>query len=302
MDQWLRNLIVKKWRIKGFSFTFLDILLAVCITGTGVMLRLSVMEYTPVTPAKMAAMALDFVLAVFGAALVYSYTAHRNKAFLTYAILVIYPTMVANSALWGKNSIYYAFLFFLGLYLYLRGMKVLALFSAAAGTVIAVSGMTLSTKTLTLGWPNIFELIGKGMFVELYNPVSLLCLAGMLLTLGYVFVKKQVIVTKDLALQLFLFLAILVPFFAPSMPAWAGYTADIAALLYCMRWPKKFYIPMLHLIVSYCAYANVLNGETKLPMVVYSVILLVLMVDVGVGLCRSVIVPDHHGQRSLNRK
>lgn len=288
MDQWLRDLIAKKWSLKGFSFTFLDILLAVCITGTGVMLRLAVVEYTPTDLAKLTAMGLDFVLAVFGAVLVYSYTAHRNRAFLTYAILVIYPTMVANSALWGKNSVFYAFLFFLGLYLYGKGMKALAYLSTAAGIVIAVSGMTLSMKVLTLGWPGIFEIIGKSMFVDLYNRVSLLCLAGMLLTLVYVFVKKQVAVTKDLALQLFLFLAILVPFFAPSMPAWAGYTADIAALLYCMRWPKKFYIPMLHLIVSYSAYANVLNGETKLPMVVYSVILLALLVDVGVGIYKGI--------------
>jgi len=82
----------------------------------------------------------------------------------------------------------------------------------------------------------------------------------------------------------------LVPFFAPSMPAWAGYTADIAALLYAMCWVKKFYIPMLHLIVSYCAYANVLNGESKLPMVVYAVILLLLLADVGIGIYRTVQV------------
>ena len=39
---------------------------------------------------------------------------------------------------------------------------------------------------------------------------------------------------------------------------------------------------MLHLIVSYSAYAYAINGETKLPMVVFSVILLGILVNVGV--------------------
>lgn len=288
MDQWLRDFIVKKWKVGSFSFAFLDVLLAVCITGTGMLLRLAVVEYTPTGLEKMAAMVLDFVMALFCGVIVYNLTAHRLKAFLTYAILVIYPTMVANSALWSKNSILYAFLFFVGLYLFLKGQKWLAAICTAAGTFIAVSGMYVSPYALNLGWPNFYEIIGKKMFVELYNQVSVLILAGMLLTLIYIGLRKQVVVTKDLALQLFLFLAILVPYFAPSMTACAGYVADIAALLYAMRWLNKFYVPMLHLIVSYCAYARILNGETKLPMVVYAVILLILLVDVGVGIYKTV--------------
>ena len=45
---------------------------------------------------------------------------------------------------------------------------------------------------------------------------------------------------------------------------------------------------MLHLIVSYGAYAYVINGETKLPMVLYSVILLLLMMDTGAGIYREI--------------
>lgn len=289
MDQWLRAFIYKKWKAGNFTFSFLDVLLALCITGTGVVLRLAVVNYTVTDVSKLGAMVLDFLLAVFVGAIVYALTdRNRNKAFLTYAILAVYPTMVANSALWGRDSIYYAFLFFLGLYLLVRGQKVSGYLSIAAGIVVAASWSRISLKTLTLGWPNIFEMTGKKMFVDLYNQAAVLFLAGLLVTLIYVFKEKKVVITKDLYLHLFLFLAILIPFFLPSMPAWAGYTADIAALVYAMRWTKKFYIPMLHLIVSYSAYANVINGATKLPMPLYSVILLALLVDVGMGIYKEV--------------
>ena len=290
MDEFLRNLIIKEWKLGKLKFTFLDALLAVCITGTGLMIRLAMTkyEYTVTDSRKLGAMLIDFILAFFCAEIVYEYTRHRNKAFLTYSIFLIYPTMIANSALYGENSVYYVFFFFVGLYYFVNNFekkgKWLGLLGIAAGAAGAAARFRLSSESLNLGWPNFYEIIGKEAFVDLYNQVSLLCLLGILFTIAYVFVKQGIDITKDLALRLFLFLALLIPYLAPSMPAWAGMTADIAALIYCMRWPKKFYVPMLHLIVSYSAYAYAINGETKLPMVLYSVILLFLLMDTGVGI------------------
>ncbi len=290
MDEFLQRLIVKNWKIGKLTFTFLDALLAVCITGTGIMLRLAVVEYTVTDSQKLGAMIIDFILAFYCGEIVYEYTRHRNKAFLTYAILVIYPTMIANSALWGKNSVYSVFFFFVGLYYFVlhdkERKKWLGLLAAAVGAVRALAVFRLSSESMNLGWPNFYEIIGKEAFVELFNQVSVLCLFGILFTMLYVFVKRRIEITKDMALRLFLFLAILIPYLAPSMPAWAGMTADIGALVYCMRRPRKFYVPILHLIVSYSAYAYALNGETKLPMVLYAVILLALLVDTGVGIFR----------------
>ena len=281
MDAYLRDLLVKKWNIGKFSFSFLDALLAVCITGTGVMLRLSVIGYTATDWDKISAMILEFLLAVWGGMIVYFYTGARLRAFLTYAVLVIYPSIIANSALWNRGSVFYAWFFLLSLYLRVKGAGVRAGLSAAAGAVIALSRMRVSTQNLTLGWPNLYEIVGKSMFVDLYNRVSLLVLAGLLLTGIYLYIKKKVKLTGTLALQLFVFLSILIPYLAPSMPAWAGYTADIGLLLYAMYRPGKFYLPMLHLIVSYSAYANVINGTSKLPMSLYAVILLAVLTDVG---------------------
>lgn len=289
MDEFLRNLVVKKWKINNLKFSFLDALLAVCITGTGIMLRLAVIEYTRTDISKLVAIMMDWFLAILCGAMVHDYTKSRNRAFLTYAILVIYPTLIANSALWGKNSSYYVYFLFLGVYCYGKGEKWRGIIATVVAAALAAVRFELSAKTLSLGWPNFYEIIGKEMFVELYNQVSLLCLCGILFTIAYIFVKRKVMMTKDMTLRLFFFLALLIPYLAPSMPAWAGLTADVAALVYCMRWPMKFYVPMLHLIVSYSAYANVINGETKLPMVLYAVILLALLMDTGTELYKEVL-------------
>ncbi len=235
-------------------------------------------------------------MAVLCGAIVYHHTRRRNRAFYTYAILVIYPTMVANGALWNVNCVYYVILFFAGFYLFIRGFRFLGAFSALSGLVVALYRMWLWYQSLSVdypeslsrGWPNFYEIIGGEAFVNLYDKVFVLFLAGIFLTMIYVFSKKKIRITQDVALLLFLFLAVLIPYFAPYMPAWAGYTADVAALLYCMRRKERFYLPLLQLIVSYSAYAYIINGETKLPMATFSVILIGVLVNVGVDLFREV--------------
>ena len=64
MDEFLRNFISRKWNVRGVTFTFLDLLLAVCITGTGLALRSTVIEYTPTDTWKLCAVVLEFALAV----------------------------------------------------------------------------------------------------------------------------------------------------------------------------------------------------------------------------------------------
>ena len=65
MDEFLRGLLIKKWKLGSLEFTFLDALLAICITGTGVMMRIAVKGYTVTDNQKMGAMLSDFILAFF---------------------------------------------------------------------------------------------------------------------------------------------------------------------------------------------------------------------------------------------
>ncbi len=282
MDDALRSLVFSKWKIKKFEFSFLDLLLAVCITGTGLFLRESVIEYTPVTTVKLLTIGLDYFMAIFCGILVWTYTKSRNRSFLTYAILVVYPSVVANSALWGQKSVWVAILFLLGLYLWNKKSNLLASLAVLAGGILSLMEVTVSTEVLTLGWPNVFELFGKDMWVTHYAKAVPIFLVGVLLTFAYLGYQKKIELTVDRKLQIFLFLSMFIPYFLPYMPAYAGYTADVVSVIYFMRFTKKFYIPMVQQISSYAAYSAVLNGETKLAMSVYALALLVILVDIGV--------------------
>lgn len=284
MDEFVRNLLYKKIRLGSLCFSVLDLLLAVCITGTGVLLREAVIDYTPVNAMKLVAVALDYCMALLGTAFVFGRTGSRNRAFLTYALMVIWPTFAANSALWGKNGSCVGILLILGLYLFDHHMKKLAVPAFLGSAVVAVLGFQkpAAGDLLTLGWPNIFELTGKFMFVELYDKVAILFLAGILLCAAYCMKERGLKISAEGLVPLLLFLAIFLPYFAPYMPGWAGYGADVLALLFAILVPKKFYVAFAHVVVSYSAYAFVLNGESKLPMVLYSVVLFGLMLDVGV--------------------
>lgn len=199
MDDFLRDLISRKWKIKGLSFTFLDLLLTVCITGTGLALRSTVIAHTPTNTWKLCGIFLEYALAVLAGAIVHSYTGSRLRSLVTYGILVIYPTIVANGSLWNINCIYYVILFFLGLYLYSRGHALLGSGSILAGLLIALFRMRSWWKSLggvyptslNRGWPNFYEIIGKRAFVDTFDKVSILILLGLLLTGLYWFAEKR---------------------------------------------------------------------------------------------------------------
>ena len=283
MDDFLRKLLYRRFEIGRFRVTVLDLLLGVCITGIGVLLRKSVMAYTPVTLLKWVRMALDFVMALLGAGYIALRTESKNKTILTYALMVIWPVFAASSALWGKSGVYGGIILILGLLAWEQGMKFVSLEAVAAAvflTALEFPGRE-ADSLLTLGWPNFFELTGKTMFVDLYSKVAWMVILGFLCCAAYAMWKGRVGLSREVFLPALLFLALLLPYLAPFMPAWAGYSADVLAVLFGVLVPGKFYVPMLHLIVSYSAYAFALNGESKLPMVVYSVILLGLLLDVG---------------------
>ena len=117
MDDFLRDFIVKKWKIGRFTFTFLDALLAVCITGTGIFLRLPVINYSDRAGENRS---LCWIMCWLSCAQPLCTAARGPEpGFLTYAILDL-SDGGGECALWNVNAVYYVILFFVGFYLYIE--------------------------------------------------------------------------------------------------------------------------------------------------------------------------------------
>lgn len=107
LDELLRALLFREMRIGKLRFDFLEGLLAVCITGVGYLLRTPFETGLPHWPYLLA----EWYLGIAAAVLVFRYTKSRRRAFITYAILMILPTSVAEGTLLRGNACAGALLF-----------------------------------------------------------------------------------------------------------------------------------------------------------------------------------------------
>lgn len=197
VDNFLRELLFRKFRIAGMTFDFLEALLAVCITGVGLVLRTSFPDSGMPHPLYLLA---EWYLAVAGAVLVHQITGNGRKSLLTYSVLLILPTVIAdgtilrNNACVGALLIVSALLFLengcgwlfsvvlsAALLLHVRYVGLLAVcmllwqmrklnnlqlvlpvMAAAARFVYSYRAWMGAGYTLTtFHWPNIYEIIGN---------------------------------------------------------------------------------------------------------------------------------------------
>ena len=71
--------------------------------------------------------------------------------------------------------------------------------------------------------------------------------------------QKRYHITKEFIVQIALFFAILTPFFLPHMHERYGCLADILAFLYAMINRKRFYIPLIQILMSFNSYMAYLS-------------------------------------------
>lgn len=111
-DNLLRDLLFRKFRIKELEFDFLEGLLAVCVTGAGYLLRTPFETGVPHWTMLLA----EWYLAFLSALLVRRYTAGRRRALLTYGIVLLLPSVVAEGTILSGNAVIGALLFVCALY------------------------------------------------------------------------------------------------------------------------------------------------------------------------------------------
>ncbi len=113
-DNLLRGLLFREFRIGELKFDFLEGLLAVCVTGAGYMLRTPFETGVPHWTLLLA----EWYLAVLAALLAGRWTSSRKRALLTYGILVLLPTTVAEGTILSGNGAVGALLCVCALYVF----------------------------------------------------------------------------------------------------------------------------------------------------------------------------------------
>lgn len=216
-DEALRNLLFRHFRTGIYEFDFLEGLLAVCITVVACFLRTPFESGLPHWPYLLA----EWYLAVLGAVLVWNLTGGRKRTIITYGILLILPTVIADGTILRNNASVGAVLFISALLFFFYGRT--WLFTAAAAflllwsvryvgilfacavlwqmrkikseqflLLLAAGGVRFvrayhawlgaDYSVLTFHWPNIYEILGKeSVSGQLIDPAAYV---GVFLTLG----------------------------------------------------------------------------------------------------------------------
>ena len=126
--------------------------------------------------------------------------------------------------------------------------------------------------SLSIKWPNIYQIIGNQFFLLEYASAGAWLILGILMVILYAMAQKRYRITNEFIVQMALFFAILTPWFLPHMHERYGCVADILAIIYAMMNTKKFYFPLVQILVSfnsYMAYLSHLGSDE--PTIYYGV-------------------------------
>ena len=302
LDKFLRdNLVHGEFSIGKFKFAFLDVLLAVCITGTAVLIRESIFGISgnPGLEGGMVMLAycvLDFVLALLMAMFVWKTTQNRLKTIGIYSLAVIWPAIAGNSALNGGFEVVFAVILVALLCVIcmkkVYNMKTFWLLTIFASIFQIAQGDAPATR-LTNYWPNIYTLFSEtGYYIE-YGYAGKLLVFGILLIIFYYISKRSVKVTPELFVASGLFVTLFISAFYPFMNYRSGLLANVFALLMFIQNKNKFYVPMAMCIISYVSYGYFYNGEIGVFFWIYALGLVVLMLDSGVYLYKQLNVKEN---------
>lgn len=126
--------------------------------------------------------------------------------------------------------------------------------------------------SLSIKWPNIYQIIGNQFLLLEYASAGTWLILGILMVIMFAMAQKRYRITNEFIVQMALFFAILTPWFLPHMHERYGCVADILAIIYAMMNRKKFYFPLVQILVSfnsYMAYLSHLGADE--PTIYYGV-------------------------------
>lgn len=310
---------------------------------------ISKLPINPMTAYKLIHCTLDFLAAFVMGRIIWNATGSKTRSIMAYGLMLIVPTIWANSALWAQCDIifmtflllcfYYFFqerpalaMFFYGMafvfklqtlfifpllvilwvnkrvklqhFLWIPCLYVLSIIPAwiagrPLGELLAIyfAQGAQDVWSLSIKWPNIYQIIGNQYFLLEYASAGTWLILGMLMLLMFAMAQRQYRITKEFFVQMGLFFAILTPYILPHMHERYGCVADILAIIYgLMNW-RKFYFPLLQLLVSFnslMAYLSHRGGnEPPIYYGVWALVELGLLILLGIDIWRYMARPEN---------
>ena len=151
--------------------------------------------------------------------------------------------------------------------------------------------------SLSIKWPNIYQIIGNQFFLLEYASAGTWLILGILMIIMFSMAQKRYRITNEFIVQMALFFAILTPWFLPHMHERYGCVADILAIIYAMMNRKRFYVPLVQLLVSFNSYMAYLghlgSDEPTIYYGVWAFVELILLVRVGLDIWQYMQKPEH---------
>ncbi len=285
---------------------------------------ISKLPVNPMTCYKAIHITMDFVAAAVMGKIVMQITGSKGKSFCTYGLMLLVPTIWANSALWAQCDIIFmtfillcfyelfrerpcAAMFFYGLafafklqtlfifpflvilwvnkklkiqhFLWIPCLYFLSIIPAwiAGRPLVDLINIYMAQGaqdvwSLSIKWANIYQIIGNKYFLLEYADAGTWLILGILMCVMFAMAQKRYRITNEFILQTALFFAILCPYFLPHMHERYGCLADILAVLYAMLRPRRFYLPLVQILISFTCYMAYLShlGD-KEPSIYYGV-------------------------------
>ncbi len=187
IDQFLRDLLYRKCSIGPLRFDFLEGLLAVCITGIGFFIRTPFETGLPHWTHLLA----EWYLALASAVFVWRLTSGRRRALVTYGMLLILPTLVAEGTILQGDACVAALFFVSALLFFLpeSGKMGTWLFTLVTGGLLLWSvpyaGILFACMVL---WQREKLTIGQLLFLALTTGMRLVYAYALWLRAGYTLV------------------------------------------------------------------------------------------------------------------
>lgn len=227
--------------------------------------------------------------------------------FLEYEKKWLFTAVTAALLLW---SVKYIGILFACMVLWqnkkLKDSQLLQLFGAGGARFAYAyyAWLNADYTLVTFHWPNIYEIVGtasvQGQLIDPIAAVGLFLTLGLMTMTVWLFGQGKLCGREEtdgksgisyggesdsaVLLRLFLFFGLAAGYFLPYMDQSYGYVFCILAVLYMMPTPGEFLIPVLLQIVTFAGYQECFNGESMMPMAVFSAIQFLILAYLGTRL------------------